>query len=144
MLGRILFMLDVGSARGGQVLARLRRVRCSSLFDGPFLCVIKPSGRLFLFKDADIAGIFEIDRLYFAKTNTLGITVTEVAFNNLMIHGIKTHGTEGTDRYTGAASDAGFIINFHPSHFFVAAQCAYRATNHAGGILALLAGHGYI
>jgi len=96
------------------------------------------------FQDAHIFRFNEIHGFYITKTDALGITVAEVAFENHLIDAVVAHGPEGADGHTGAATDADVVINHHPSHSVIFGDGLHRADIHAGGILALLTGHGDI
>jgi hypothetical protein len=96
------------------------------------------------FRNAQIFCFNEIDGFYIAETDTLGIAVAEIALEDHFIDGVVVHGPEGADGHTGAATDADIVINQHSAHFVIFRDGLHRTDIHAGGILALLTGHGDI
>jgi hypothetical protein len=48
------------------------------------------------------------------EPHTLGVAVTQVAFENTAPVGIETNGTEGTDRLTHAAADTAIVVDHDP------------------------------
>lgn len=86
----------------------------------------------------------EIQGFYITETDTLGITVAEVALEDHLINDIIVHGPEGADGDTGAATDADIVIDRHPSQLIIFGDGLHRTDIQAGGILALLTGHGDI
>jgi hypothetical protein len=61
----------------------------------------------------------KFDGLYFAEPDTLRIAVTDVAFEDPPIGGIKIHGTEGAYADTRTAADAGIIVNTYATQFLI-------------------------
>jgi hypothetical protein len=95
-------------------------------------------------QNADIPGIHELYGFDFAEPDALGIAVAKVTLDHLAIDGIKVHRAKRTHRHAGATTDAGGVIDHHTPQFFVVGYGADRAADLAGGVLALLAGHGNI
>ena len=71
-------------------------MQIGSLFAG----IRDPLCSLAAFADGHFTGIDKFDRLHFAEPRALGIAVTNIAFQNPAIGGIKIHGAEGTDADT--------------------------------------------
>ena len=61
----------------------------------------------------------KIDGLDITESDTLRISVANVAFEHPSIGGIKTHGPERTDADTGAAADTGIIVNGYTTQFLI-------------------------
>ena len=70
-----------------------------------------PLGGLPALDDAHIVGLDKIDGFYITESDTLGITIANVAFEDSPIGGIKIHGPEWTNTDAGAAADTGIIVN---------------------------------
>jgi hypothetical protein len=85
-----------------------------------------------------------IHRFHVTKPDTLGITITEIAFGHLFVYRIEMHGAKWTDRYTRPATDAHIIIHHHSCERLITGNGLHRADIQAGGVLTLLAGHGDI
>ena len=114
--------------------------RCNSVLAGMGNFLRRTS----CFQNAHIVRFNEIHGFYIAETDALGIAVAEVALEDHFIDDVVAHGPEGADGHTGAATDAGIVINHHPAHLVIFRDGLHRADIQAGGILALLAGHGNI
>jgi hypothetical protein len=56
-----------------------------------------PLGSLAAFSYGHLTGLNKFDGLNFTKPDALGITVTNIAFENPPIGGVKIHGPKGTD-----------------------------------------------
>ncbi len=96
------------------------------------------------FQNAHIIRFNEIHGFYITETDALGIAVAEVALEDHFIDDVVVHGPEGADGHAGAATDADIVINRHPPHSVIFRDGLYRTDIQAGGILALLTGHGDI
>jgi hypothetical protein len=97
-----------------------------------------------LLGDTHPVGIHIIHGFHITETDTLGISVTEVALKVLSVNNIKTHRAEWTDRDTRTAANAYVVIHHHPTEFLIAGNGLDRADDHARSVLTLLAGHGNI
>jgi len=86
----------------------------------------------------------KIDGLDVTESDTLRITVTNIALENPPIGRIKIHGSEGTDADAGAAADAGIIVNGYATQFIILRDGFDRADIQTGRVLTLLACHGNI
>jgi hypothetical protein len=82
-----------------------------------------------------------IHRLHVTKPDTLGITITEVAFGHLSVYRIEMHGTKWTDRYTRSATDTHILIHHHSRKRLITGNGLYRTDVQAGSILTLLTRH---
>jgi hypothetical protein len=71
-------------------------LQISSLFTG----IRYPLGGLPAFPDGHLARVNKFDGLYFTEPGALRIAVTDIAFKDPSIGGIKIHGPEGTDTDT--------------------------------------------
>lgn len=109
-----------------------------------FACLGKAFRGSPLLAYADLVGGHKGNRIHLAEPDTLRITVTEVALDDLFVNDIEIHRSEGAHSHTGAASDAYIIIHRDPSQFFITINGLYRTDIHARRILALLTGHGDI
>jgi hypothetical protein len=78
------------------------------------------------------------------KSYTLWVSIAKIAFEYFPFNGVKAHGAEGTHCHTRPAADAFVIIHFDFVKLVIAGNRIGRTNAHARGILALLAGHGYI
>jgi hypothetical protein len=96
------------------------------------------------FQNAHIVLFNEIHGFYITETDALGIAVAEVALEDPFIDDVVVHGPEGADGDTGAAADADIVIDRHPAHAVIFRDGLHRTDIQAGGILALLTGHGDI
>jgi hypothetical protein len=96
------------------------------------------------FQNAHIVRFNEINGFYITETDALGITVAEVAFEDLFIDDVVVHGPKGADSHTGTATDAGIVINHHPAQAVIFCDGLHWTDIQAGCILALLTGHGDI
>jgi hypothetical protein len=94
------------------------------------------------FQNAHIVLFNEIHGFYITETDALGIAVAEVALEDPFIDDVVVHGPERADRHTGAATDADIVINHYPSDFVIFQDGLHGTDIQAGGILALLTGHG--
>jgi hypothetical protein len=86
----------------------------------------------------DLIGIYKIDGLFFTESDTLRIAITEVAFEDLFIDGIKTHRAERTNANARTATDADIVVNGNPAQLLISREGLYRADIQAGCILTLL------
>jgi len=96
------------------------------------------------FQNAHIVLFNEIHGFYITETDALGIAVAEVALEDHFVDDVVVHGPEGADGHAGAATDADIVINHHPPHFVIFRDGLHGTDIQAGGILALLTGHGDI
>ncbi|MDP7354439.1 MAG: hypothetical protein QGE94_05110 [Desulfobacterales bacterium] len=55
--------------------------------------------------------IRKIDGLWIAESYTLRVSIAQIAFKNLLIPGIESHGPEGAGRHADFAADAPIVIN---------------------------------
>jgi hypothetical protein len=101
------------------------------------------SGR-FLLGETHPIRIHIIHCFDFTETNTLRISITEIALKILSIYDVKTHRTEGTDRHAGTAANANILIHHHPAEFLISGYGLHGANDLTGSILTLLTGHGDI
>jgi hypothetical protein len=101
-------------------------------------------GGCFLLSDTHPVCIHIIYGFDFTETNALRISITEIALEILPVNNIKTHSAEGTDRYAGTAADTNIVIYHYPAEFLIPGNGLYRADDHTGSVLTLLAGHGNI
>jgi len=88
---------------------------CLDCFSFPVVCSIQFLSRILLFQNTDIAGINKFQSLYLAESDTLRITVTNVAFNHFSIYAVKAHSAEWTDRHAGSTSDTYLIVYLYSS-----------------------------
>ena len=91
--------------------------------------------------DADFIRWHKIYCLPVAETDTLWISVTQVAFEDLPIYNVKTHSAEGAHCHTETASDAFIIVHCDSAQLQVTGNGFCRTDIHTRGILALLAGY---
>jgi len=91
-----------------------------------------------------IVGLNKIDGFDIAESDTLRITVANIAFEHPPVGGIKTHGPEGTNADAGAAADAGIIVNRDTTQLFILGDGFDRADIQTGRVLTLLTCHGDI
>ena len=105
---------------------------------GNFFC------RTSSFQNAHIVLFNEIHGFYITEPDALRISVAEVALEDHFIDDVVVHGPEGADGHTGAAADANIVVDHHPAHAVIFRDGLHRADIQAGGILALLTGHGDI
>jgi hypothetical protein len=115
-------------------------IRCSSHLPG----IGKFFRRSSFFQNAHLVPFNEIHGFDITETDALGIAVAKVALEDHFIDDVVVHSPEGADGHTGAATDANIVINRHPAHFVIFRDGLYRTDIQAGGILALLTGHGDI
>ena len=85
-----------------------------------------------------------VDRLHFAEPDALRVSVTEVAFEILPVNDVKAHCAEGADRDAGTTANAFVVIYHDPAELLIPRDGLHGADDLAGGILALLAGHGNV
>ena len=88
--------------------------------------------------NAHISGFHKVHCLSVAEPDTLGITVAQIAFKDLLVLGIITHSAKGANRHAGTTADADVIVNFNVLQVFVTRNRLHRAHIQARGILALL------
>jgi hypothetical protein len=94
-----------------------------------------------LLRDTHPVRFHIIHGFHVTETNALRISVTGITLKDLPINNVKTHCTERTDRYARSATNAFILIYHDPAEFFIPGNGLYRADDHAGSILTLLAGH---
>ncbi len=109
-----------------------------------FTGLFQTQGRVSFNVDAHIARANVFNRLDLAKAGTLRVAVAQVALDHFVVDGVIGHRAERAHRYAGAAADTDLIVHFHAVELCVAGDSTHRAAVHAGGILALLAGHGNV
>ena len=91
-----------------------------------------------LLVDSDFLSINVLHSIDIAESDTLGIAVAQIAFEDLTVNLVEVHGSERADCYAGTTSDARIIIYLNTSHFIVTGNGLHRADIHAWRILALL------
>jgi hypothetical protein len=101
-------------------------------------------GGSFLFGNTHPVSIQIINGLDFTETNTLRISITEIALKILSIYDVKTHRAEGTDRDAGTAANAYIVIHHDPAEFLITGNGLHGANDFTRSILTLLTGHGNI
>jgi hypothetical protein len=79
-----------------------------------------PFGGIAFFQDADLSRVNKIHGLHITEPDTLGVTVTQIALEDLFFFGIKTHGTKGACTDTGTAADADIVVDKYPPQFLIA------------------------
>ena len=109
-------------------------------------CGLSAGGRDFLsgcslLADSDPVRLHIFHCLDFTETNALRIAVAEIAFKVLSINDVKAHCAKGTDRHTGAATNALVVVHHHPAQCLIPGNGLDGADDQAGRILALLTGH---
>jgi len=101
-------------------------------------------GGSFLLDDAHPVGIHIVHGFDFTETNTLRVSVTEIALKNLSIHDVKIHCAEGADRHAGTATNADIMVHHYPAILVITGNSLHGANDLTGSILTLLTGHGNV
>jgi hypothetical protein len=73
---------------------------------------------------------------------TLGITIAQIAFKNLLPFRFKSHCAERTGRNAQLTADASIKVDGDAGKIIVPVDSFSRTDSHARGIFALLAAHG--
>jgi hypothetical protein len=97
-----------------------------------------------LLSDTHSVCLHIVHGLHITETNTLRVSVAEIALKIFSVNDTEIHRAEGADRYTGAAANANIVIDHHPAECLIPGNGLHRTNGHTGGILTLLAGHGNI
>jgi hypothetical protein len=95
-------------------------------------------------ENAHVIGLDKINGLYVTESDTLGITVANVALQNPTIDGIEIHCAKRANADAGPAANTGIIVNSYAPQLFIPRYGLDRTNVQTGRILALLTRHGNI